>query len=229
MPIECITSVGYNVMADSWARNFSTLASGQLGDRLANALAKLSEGVELTTLELDAIRLAGNRTEKNNSLLEGLLNGTVYPSFAVNVVANEQPGFNIGLVSDTQAIPNEDWTLIENNTLVFQDAKFVDLDIDGTLVSIQQAGVYDIFVSAAFADNAVGVRLIRLNRNSVGGFIFDTRSAAVTSRLWGTFPIFFNKGEELAIEVWQNSGDALNLTFFTWHMQRILSPKSGVQ
>ena len=74
----------------------------RMGDLWASALEKLGRGEQLTSQELDAIRLQGNLTDSNNAYVAGLQNGVSdINAGAIRGEYNISPAAGAFLLKDT--------------------------------------------------------------------------------------------------------------------------------
>ena len=198
----------------------------RMGDMWYEALRKLNNGEQLSNEEMEAVRFAGNNTQATNDLVNGWQSGIVSPDFAIEVVANEQIGFELNL-SGAQEIASGVLETIIWALGNYQDAPFFDATTDATSIYIPVTGWYLTLVSIFWEANATNHRYFNDVVDTVSVANIYGKCAGADSPYQSDARIKkWTKGTQIQIEVDQDSGGPLDVTAAQWSMKKILSPKS---
>jgi hypothetical protein len=203
------------------------LGMPRLGDELARLLGKLNDGQRLTRDELDFVRLQGNFTDANNALVQGWNSGVVRPEFAIRAVSKESTSMLVARSGSNQTIGTGAWTEIQFNTLTFQDEGLVNLSADNTLITILRFGSYYSNFRVTWAANATGDRIVRQKINGVGGYVYDKVTGADSEYCSGHVPVRWNTGTTVEMEVYQDSGGDLDVTYAHVQIDRRITGKGS--
>lgn len=119
-----------------------------------------------------------------------------------------------------QSIPSATWTAVTFNAERYDTANMHSTSSNTSRLTVPSgaAGVYQFTASAVFAANGTGGRLIRLRLNTglvIGGeFLYPTSGTYLTGML-AVAEYKLSAGDFVEVEVYQDSGGALNLNSFS--------------
>ena len=119
-----------------------------------------------------------------------------------------------------QSINNNTWTFVNFDSEDTDTGNMHSTSVNSFAVTINQPGLYAISGKAGFIPNATGQRAVRLNRTPSGGsptvitgssVLFNNVGASnVASAPTPTCYVQCGLGDVLGVQVWQQSGGALN-------------------
>lgn len=115
-------------------------------------------------------------------------------------------------------------TFLTFDTETTDTASMIDLGSQPTRITIPADGEYDLNVWGYFAANATGVRIAAIYLGGVALQANDTRNAVaagVHSFNITLNNVFFNTGNYLQVQGYQNSGGALNLSVCVFNVKRV--------
>lgn len=114
-----------------------------------------------------------------------------------------------------QSISNNAWNDVNWDTEQYDYGEMHNDVSTNNAVYIRRAGLYLVTLQASFAANATGSRKARLSVNSVDRFpeYFTAPTAGTACRVNGSATYYFNAGDVLVMQVFQDSGGALNLRY----------------
>lgn len=112
-----------------------------------------------------------------------------------------------------QSIPNNAYTNATFTTELLDNDNMVNLGVDNTLITIVTAGVYVLSCDTSWPLNATGNRGARfiVGGNNAGGIATETVNAD-TANLSATMIMYALAGTTVRLQLFQNSGGALNST-----------------
>lgn len=122
------------------------------------------------------------------------------------------------------AVPNNAFTNMTFLTEQFDNDNMANLGVDNTALTINTAGFYFIQARAIWNTNATGERSIRLTSTTRTPPLSEFREAAVTGN--STNPnigrvAWCTVGTVLRVQLFQNSGAALNASFASFSATRL--------